>query len=86
MSQKEIHDILTQLRSEIVDETSPEAKARLLRLVTDLEEHLEADETGSESPFSLDHLRQMAEDFEVEHPRITSLVNRIAVTLSNMGV
>ncbi len=86
MSQNEIHDILAQLRAEVADDTSPEAKPRLLRLIADLEGHLEAEESGSESPFSFDHLRQLAEDFEVEHPRITSLVHRISVTLSNMGV
>lgn len=87
MSQEEIRESLQQLRSEldVLGDSAPEVRTRLLSLVEDLEEQL-GSLPREDNPLSLEYLRQLAEDFEVEHPRITSLVNRILVTLSNMGV
>ena len=34
----------------------------------------------------LDSLRDHIEQFEVEHPRLTGALNRIMVSLSNIGI
>ena len=90
MSKQEIDDSLAQLKSEIDALTSdnPEDHDRLIGLITAVENQLdeEVSTPEDEPPRTAEGLRTMAEKFEVEHPKITQVLNRIMNALSNMGI
>lgn len=88
MSTDELHEPLEQLRAEIkkLGEDDVAIKRRMKRLVADLERKLEASEDSGHEPQLIEHLRQNVERFEVEHPRLTGVLNQIMGSLSNMGI
>lgn len=85
--QEKLSEGLKALRSEIKNlKGSDEATRRRLEdLAARIEEQLAG---GDESePHSL--LKELEDEimrFEVEHPRLTAIINDIMVTLSNMGI
>ncbi len=93
MSLDDLHksvDGLRVLRDELPDEQR-EIKARAGRLIEDLERQIE--DLGDKDPGEdegwgslLEGLRNFAEQFEAEHPRITEASNRISLMLSGMGI
>jgi hypothetical protein len=88
MSKQELKDSLGALRRELA-ELGPEAAAardRLTALADEMETELEALETPADHASLLDKVQQQVEAFEVEHPRVTNILNDIMVTLSNLGI
>jgi len=73
MSKDKVRQHLVDLRTEIskLKENDESTKERLNNLTSEIERLLE----------NL-HTKQ----FEIEHPSVTSVLNRIMVTLSNMGI
>ena len=61
-------------------------EARLGGLVADVEERLSGADESHHPTNLVDRLRQRAEQFELEHPAVTSLLNRIMVSLGNTGI
>ncbi len=88
MSRDELHEPLERLRAEIrkLGEDDDAIKRRMKRLVADLERQLESSEESGHEPQLIEGLRENIERFEVEHPRLTGVLNRIMVHLSNMGI
>ncbi len=88
MSRDELHQPLERLRAEIkkLGDEDQAIKRRMKRLVADLESKLEGSEESAEEPQLIDSLRRNIERFEVEHPRLTGVLNQIMVELSNMGI
>lgn len=88
MTQEQLKRSLDGLRQELhaLEDDSQETRARLGELIAELEDQIEqlGESEGTES--LLDNLRRWVEDFEVEHPRTTRIVNDIMMTLSNMGI
>ena len=87
MAEIEVSEALFKLRNEIegLDDSNPDLKARLEGLLDELEDRLE----GAEDEEHLDLVEDMKDaisQFEVEHPRITGVVNDLMVALSNMGI
>jgi hypothetical protein len=89
-----IEDLLKQLRATVAEDTTlPEAtKADLIRHVEAMEAQTSAFSTDassleieSEKPV-LDQLVTSVEGLEASHPEITTIVNRLANTLGNMGI
>ncbi len=87
MSKEKISESIELLRSEIanlkVEDTA--AKARLDSLVAELESGLTEPEPASAATLN-DSVKELIEHFEVEHPRITGVLNDLMVTLSGMGI
>ena len=83
MPHKEIKKQIRELKSEL-EQTPKETGS--------LEGKLEQTREGIEryTPEALqelgDSLQREAEEFEVEHPRITALINQITTALSNLGI
>ena len=83
MPHKEIKKQIGELKSEL--EQTPKETGFL-------EEKLEQAREGIEryTPESAQELAQFllneADEFEVEHPRITALINQVSTTLSNLGI
>jgi len=89
-----IDDLLKQLRATVADDTTlPEAtKADLIRHVEAMEAQTSAFSAGSDSEEAesekpvLEQLVTSVEGLEASHPEITTIVNRLANTLGNMGI
>jgi seryl-tRNA synthetase len=87
MAEKEVSEALFNLRSEIerIEGRSPELKAKLEGLLDELEDNLEA--TEDENHLHLvEDMKEAISQFEVEHPRLTGIVNELMVALSNLGI
>ncbi|VGO21525.1 DUF4404 family protein [Pontiella sulfatireligans] len=83
MSHKEVKKSIAELKSELAQ--TPEETSQF-------EEKLEQAKDGIEryTPEAVQELVQTlqreAEEFEVEHPRITALINQVTTALSNLGI
>ncbi len=88
MSRGELHEPLERLQAEIekLGDDDEEIKRRMARLVADLERRAEGSEELEHEPQLIEVLRHNIERFEVEHPRLTGVLNQIMVELSNMGI
>jgi len=82
MSKEPIHEYIEELKAEIQKIPSEEQSAKLNSLVDEVERLAETDEKNS----ILDSVQQSIESFEVEHPKVTSILNRISDALSRMGI
>ena len=88
MSRAELQASLERLRAELatLGTEAEDTRTRLTALVDEVERELEQlGETGDHASI-LDKLQHQVEAFEVEHPRITNILNDIMVTLANLGI
>ena len=83
MSREQLEHLLTRLREELasLEKGSAEPQARLRQLVDDIEQQIAAQDEGVTGD-----LKRRVEAFEVEHPRVTAILNDVMVTLSNLGI
>ena len=83
MSQEPLQESIESLKAEIekLKATDVETKARIEALVQDVE-----NQAGEQNHGIIDNVQHLIETLEVEHPRITSLLNRMMMSLSNMGI
>ena len=83
MSDEKLELLLTRLREEVaaLEAEGVRASPRLHTLVDDIERQIKAQEEGVTG-----ELRRRVETFEVEHPRVTAILNDVMVTLSNLGI
>ncbi|HZO84715.1 MAG TPA: DUF4404 family protein [Verrucomicrobiae bacterium] len=88
-SRQELLDLLAQLKTEIgtlaqSDARQAEAIAGHTELST--REAISSEKDPELLQRSLDELSQSVQGFENSHPRLVEIVNRIATTLSNLGI
>jgi DNA repair exonuclease SbcCD ATPase subunit len=83
MPHREIKERLADLKNELaqtpketgfLEETLEQAKEGIERYTPEAVQEL------------IQNLKQEAEEFEVEHPRITELINNVMTSLSNLGI
>jgi chromosome segregation ATPase len=88
MSREQLEHALKRLRSELddLDQGPGEANAELHALITEVEGQLDSLELGNDDTSVADKVKNYIEQFEIEHPRVTNILNEIMVTLSNMGI
>lgn len=88
MTEQKINDALAQLRKEIerLEIGNRAAKERLTSLVESIEERVEASDGGEEHQDLVDEMKDAITHFEVEHPRITGIINDLMMTLSSAGI
>lgn len=88
MTEQKINDALAQLRKEIerLEIGNRAAKERLTSLVESIEERVEASGGGEEHQYLVDEMKDAITHFEVEHPRITGIINDLMMTLSSAGI
>ncbi len=86
MSQEQIEKALDQLRHEITNlrDENPATRKRLTTLVESIERGAKAPDSDHEG--LIEEIRGSIEQFEVEHPSTTGVLNQIMLTLSNMGI
>lgn len=83
MSREQLEQLLTRLREELakLDNSGAQAQPHLLQLVDDIERQVADQDAGVTG-----ELKRRIEAFEVEHPRVTAILNDVMVTLSNLGI
>jgi hypothetical protein len=88
MSDDRLHTVLEQLRAEVerLGTSDPAGRARLQALIEDLEGQLDAASDDSTQADLLDNLPDTLRQLEVEYPRLTAILGRVASTLSSMGI
>ena len=87
MNEQEIRETLASLRAEIRElKLAPEEYKRLERLVAGAEADLEQPRPPEERQGLIDELSLAVDPFEVRHPRFTAMLNRLASSLSAMGI
>ncbi len=79
---------LDALRAEValLGEHDGPVRARLERLIGDLERQLANPDDAVHRDSMIETLERLAERFEVEHPRVTGVFNRLMNALSNLGI
>ncbi len=83
MNRQHVEHLIETMRRELKELDGSE-HARLAGIVDELERELAAG-TG-DAPGLLDRARSSIEAFEVEHPRLTGLSNRVMQTLADIGI
>ena len=83
MSREQLEHLLTRLREELasMEQGGAQPQTRLHALVDDIERQIAARDEGVTGD-----LKRRVEAFEVEHPRVTAILNDVMVTLSNLGI
>lgn len=87
MNDRKLLEELGRLRAELdtVIRENIEARSKLDALITAMEKAGPGSERGLNKDL-VDEVRAAVQNFEVEHPRATAILNDIMVTLSNMGI
>ncbi len=88
MSKEDLQKSLEALQAELdkLDGPEEEIRDRATRLIDDIERQLENPEANQDEDTLVERIQKTLEQFEVEHPRITGIMNRIMMTLSDMGI
>ncbi len=84
----DLHSDLARLREELagLEAGDDAARARIEQLVDHIDRRLDAAATQAQHHSLTELVSDSIEQFEVEHPRATAILNQIAMTLSNMGI
>lgn len=79
---------LDELREQLklLDRGDSQARARIEGLIADLETEIADTDSSERFQAVSQKLPDLVTQFEVEHPRITSILDQIMTTLSNMGI
>lgn len=88
MNEKNLHEELDRLRSEIdeVAKHDTAAKERMTELVNEVEKGMDESSDREIDDNLRESIREAITQFETDHPRATAILNDIMVTLSNMGI
>ena len=88
MSKDKVRQYLVDLRTEInkLEENDESTKERLNNLTSEIERLLENPDDTKHNLALVQNLQMHTKQFEIEHPSVTSVLNQIMVTLSNMGI
>lgn len=82
----QLNEALQALRDEIDNLNTDESRKQSLNTLADQVEQQFEDSSNSGNQGLIESLEETISEFEVEHPALTSIINRLLVTLSNMGI
>ena len=83
MPHKEVKKTIGELKSEL--EQTPQETSFLEEKLEQAREGIERYTPEALQDFS-ETLKREADEFEVEHPRVTALINQVMTALSNIGI
>ncbi len=88
MSEQKIHECLQGLRDELehLQGDDSQIRERVSGLITDVEQQLVEDAYQRQNPPLMESINNTIEQYKVEHPAVTGILNQIMMSLSNMGV
>ncbi|MGE3772771.1 MAG: DUF4404 family protein [Gammaproteobacteria bacterium] len=83
MRESELETLVTQLREEVAKAKAgaPGALTQLDPLLAELEQALHAPAPGLR-----ERIETQIREFEVEHPRLTGILNDVMTSLGNLGI
>lgn len=86
-SKAQLHESLAALRAQIdqLDEGDAVARERLQALLQQMEREIEAEVNAPDQSLK-DAMLEIIEAYEIQHPRITAIVNDIMTKLMSMGI
>ena len=87
MSDEQLRQSLTELRSELerLEAEEAEVRERLDALIAGIETRLDLPDDIAHHHSLVRDLRRSTLQLEVSHPRATAILNRIMATLGNIG-
>ncbi len=87
MDKQELENILQQLKEELAKSqfAKPSSRQELQRLIGQIEQSLIDDEAAVRKALN-EPLTDAVTRFEGSHPQLTSILNSVISTLSNMGI
>jgi predicted RNase H-like nuclease (RuvC/YqgF family) len=85
---EDLKDSLKKLRAEIekIEGVNNQSREKLDRLVRSIQLKLEHPQDARHHEDLIDPLNDAIDHFEVSHPELTAIMNRIMVTLGNLGI
>ncbi len=88
MSEQKIHECLQGLRDELehLQGEDSQVRERVNGLITEVEQQLVDDAYQRQNPSLMESIDNTIEQYKVEHPAVTGILNQIMMSLSNMGV
>jgi predicted transcriptional regulator len=88
MDREKLKTYLEELKDEIekLEEKDSQAAGRLTELTDNIEKNLASPEDDEPYDDLIEGIQNNVEQFEVDHPTITGVLNRISTLLSNMGI
>lgn len=88
MSEAEINQSLVTLHTEIakLQTTDTTTKETLLALIKDVENQLQNPDSPEHKEATVQKLPTLIEQFEADHPQVTTALGRLLTTLSGMGI
>ena len=88
MTDTPLDDSLAALHDELerLADGAPLDEARMLELVTEVEERLAHPESAPPAEGVVANVKRWAERLELEHPRVAALLGRIMSSLGNTGI
>lgn len=87
MEKLELEQILADLKEELAvsEFAAPSARQQIQSLIDQIENFLIEDQLATEHALN-EPINEAVTRFEVSHPKLTTLLNNISTTLSNMGI
>jgi CHAD domain-containing protein len=88
MHKAELQKSLEALRYEVeaLDDGNGPIQARMRTVIAELEEQIDDIDDEEVRADMVRGLPRLIEQFETKHPDMTEAINRVMVTLSNMGI
>lgn len=87
MTNSEIRNLLTKLRSELQNSQLDDETHRLMRdLDSDIHDLLGAESADIETASIVNRAREIEADFESDHPTAVSILREVIAALSRMGI
>ena len=88
MSQKTLRSQLEELKAEIhtLEARHNEARKRLDALVSAIEHQIENTDDKAHRQTVREDIREFMNEFETQHPTVMGVLDKISLTLSNMGI
>ncbi len=91
MQEKEKEELKNSIKSlenerDSLDKSQSEKIEHLNRLINDIKYHLDHPNDRDHAQKLKEKLPDLLKLFEVKHPVITDIINRVSIILSNMGI
>jgi hypothetical protein len=88
MSKADINQSIEALRAELdqIASDDPTIKDKLSALIADIEKQVREPDNEGHKQNNLQNLPTLIEQFEADHPKVTTVLGRLLNTLSGMGI
>ena len=88
MSKEDVNQSIKALHAEIdrLDTPDTAVREKLLALISDVEKQMQDPQSAEHKEANLQTLPALIEQFESDHPKVTTTLGKLLNTLSSMGI